>query len=77
MGKGYRWINIQDKLYQWKVGKRSVVIMPVDGPKMCPTFEELLGMTSTEVERASWKHYLSVTPADIKDYILKETSDAA
>jgi hypothetical protein len=32
-------------------------------------------LTEYEAEKGKWKRWLSITPADIKDYILKETSN--
>ena len=70
--KGYRWIHVKGNDYRWKVGKNHVVIRPQEGPCLCPTIAQLLYMTNDEVERGMWKGWLSITPADIKEYILKE-----
>jgi len=73
--KGYRRINVQGKLYQWKVGRGSVSVISEEGSKMHTSISKLMGLTEYEVEKGKWKRWLSITPADIKDYILKETTD--
>ena len=71
MRKGYRLIVVDDIEYEWVVGRRFVNIVAPEGIRKTPTIEEVTGLSSDEVERAIWKRYLSITPQQIRDYILR------
>jgi hypothetical protein len=69
MRKGYRKISVNGAEYEWKLG-RNVVDIRSESLHLMPTLATITGLTPHEVERAVWKNYFSVTPGDVRDYIV-------
>lgn len=81
MSKGYRKISVGGVDYEYKVGRAYVDIRPTGGARqvkgltwdqierMTPDLRQVTGLTWDEIERGQWKHTLSVTPQQIREYI--------
>ena len=69
MSNGYRNITVDEKDYEYKVGRSHVDIRPPDGARMTPDFHEITGLSWDEIERRRHKGGLSVTPHQISAYI--------
>lgn len=80
MSKGYRKISVGGVVYEYKVGRAYVDIRPLEGARMTgltwdqiermtPDLRQVTGLTWDQIERGQWKHTLSVTPQQIREYI--------
>lgn len=67
---GFRKIVIDKKIWWWKLIKHKVVAYP-DGTrnKQLIGLDVLTGIDWAEMERAQWKGYFKVTPADVAKWL--------
>lgn len=69
-----RSIWVDNQRYDWRAGQSHVIIRK-DGEKFAaPSFAEVLGLSYSDVDRAQWKGYCHVKPADVAGYIIQEAS---
>jgi len=70
--KGARKIVVNNGTYWWYYGRQHVVIWSPSGSSHSYPDHVIAGMTPTDAERAQWKKYFSITPADIRKRIEEE-----
>ena len=64
-----RHITVDGKEYEWKVGK-SYILIRGEGVKHLASGRDLF--PNEDIERARYKKYFHVTPADIRKFILSK-----
>ena len=72
-----RAVHIDGHAIPYKIGKSNVVIQINSKRKHVASFKDVMQMDWPTIERAQDKGYFHITPADIKEYILREGLDAA
>jgi len=71
---GFRQLNVGDAVWQFRVGKNSVVIFDPAGRRYCPSHAEITGLSQDSVERMRWKnrgsdHEANVRPSTVAEWI--------
>lgn len=64
-----RKLTLFDGVWLWHCGKSGVWLIAPDGVRRYVKFDALLEMSWTDIERAKWKGYFSVTPKNVRNYI--------
>jgi hypothetical protein len=70
----HRKIHIDRNVWTYKIlgtGSRIRIRTPENNVTYLVPATDVLNTTWDNIERAHWKHYLSITPGDVKDYILR------
>lgn len=70
----WRTLVVDGQLWKWAVGRQGVVARSSAGVKLYAHISEVWGCTPDTVERARWKRYLHITPADIVDWIRRTSA---
>ncbi len=63
-----RKLIINNKEYLWRCGKENIVIKLPSGKKIAVPLEKIPNIPE-DIERASWKKSLHITPGDVSQYI--------
>lgn len=64
-----RVINVDGKVWRFKVGRSHVVFQAPNGRKSVAPCADVAGFTPTEWERGRWKGYAAVVPSNVADWI--------
>lgn len=65
-----RKVHINNRIWKYKIGKQNLIIESPLGYKHIVSFDKLMNMKWTDIERAQWKKYFMIKPSDIKRHIL-------
>lgn len=65
-----RTINIDGRIWYWKVGRTNVVARAQDtNEKRVVDFSKLTGMDWCSIEKGMWKRWFKVTPGMVADWL--------
>ena len=64
-----RKIHIDEKVWEYKIGKSHVEIRDPNNKKFAPDFSKVTGLDWDTIERGQWEGYFSIKPHMIKNYI--------
>ncbi len=66
-----RKAHIQGREWRWFVGRWNIAFLGPDREKFYASFNDVTGKSSDEIERGQWKGYFSITPFEVKQYLLE------
>jgi hypothetical protein len=65
----YRKITIDNKIWQYFIGRYRVVILSPEGEKHVAKYSSITGQSWPTIERGIEKKYFHITPKQIAQYI--------
>lgn len=69
--KGFRFITVNETLFQWKVGKHIAIAVREDGQQFKINLTDLMNMPWHILDREMWKGNLRITPKNIAEWLVQ------